>query len=81
MVTCLPIKIFCYAVYVLISPPQRTKMGPQRRLRIYIDFHSPSIIKYLESLTGDIFTAHFDDCQFDETIFPILGGEKEKLEK
>jgi hypothetical protein len=50
-------------------------------LRIYIGFHSPSIIKYLEPLTGDIFTAHFADCQFDETIFPILRGKKEKLEK
>jgi hypothetical protein len=57
------------------------KIGPQRRLRIYIGFHSPSIIKYLEPLTGDIFTAHFADCQFDETIFPILRGKKEKLEK
>jgi hypothetical protein len=68
-------------MYVPISPPQRTKMRPQRRLRIYIDFYSPSIIKYLEPLTRDIFTARFADCQFDETIFPILGGEKEKLEK
>jgi hypothetical protein len=66
-------------MYVLISHPQRTKIGPQRRLRIYIGFHSPSIIKYLEPLTGDVFTAHFTDCQFDETIFPILGGKKEKL--
>jgi hypothetical protein len=61
-------------MYIQISPPQRTKMGPQRRLRIYIDFHSPSIIKYLEPLTGDIFTARFTNCQFDEIIFPILGG-------
>jgi hypothetical protein len=75
------LKIFGCAVYVPISPPQRTKMGPQRRLGIYIGFHSPSIIKYLEPLTGDIFTARFADCQFDEIIFPILGGEKEKLEK
>jgi hypothetical protein len=67
-------------VYVPISPPQRIKMRPQRRLRIYIGFHSPSIIKYLEPLTGDIFTARFADYQFDETIFSILGGEKEKLE-
>jgi hypothetical protein len=52
------------------------KMGPQRRLRIYIGFHSPSIIKYLEPLTEDIFIARFADCQFDEIIFPILGGEK-----
>ena len=56
-------------------------MGPQRRLGIYIGFHSPSIIKYLEPLTGDVFTARFADYQFDETIFPILGGEKQKLEK
>jgi hypothetical protein len=56
-------------------------MGPQRRLRIYISFHSPSIIKYLESLAGDVFTARFADYQFDETIFSILGGEKKKLEK
>jgi hypothetical protein len=51
------LKIFVCAVYVPISPPQRTKMGPQRRLRIYIGFHSPSIIEYLEPLTEDVFTA------------------------
>jgi hypothetical protein len=66
-------------VYVTISLPQRIKMGLQRRLRIFISFHSPSIIKYLEPLTGDVFTGRFADCQFDETIFPILEGEKEKL--
>jgi hypothetical protein len=75
------LKIFDCAVYVPISPPQRTKMGPQRRLEIYIGFHSPSIIKYLEPLTGDVSTARFADCQFDKIIFPILGGEKEKLKK
>jgi hypothetical protein len=74
------LKIFGCTVYVPISPPQRTKMGPQRRLKIYIDFHSPSIIKYLEPLTGDVFTAHFIDCQFDETIFPILGGKRKEKE-
>ena len=56
-------------------------MGPQRRLEIYVGFNSPSIIKYLESLTRDVFTARFADCQFDEIIFPILGGEKGKLVK
>ncbi|BBN68200.1 hypothetical protein Prudu_329S000500 [Prunus dulcis] len=48
-------------------------MGPQRRLGIYVGFDSPSIIRYLEPLTGDIFTARFADCHFDETIFPPLG--------
>ena len=75
------LKVFGCAVYVPISPPQRTKMGPQRRLRIYIGFNSSSIIRYLEPLTGDVFTARFADCHFNESIFPNLGGEKQKLDK
>ena len=70
------LRVFGCAVYVPIAPPHRTKMGPQRRLGIYIGFDSPSIIRYLEPLTGDIFTARFADCQFDKITFPPLGGEK-----
>ena len=51
------LKIFGCAVYVPIAPPQRSKMGPQRRLGIYVGFDSPSIIRYLEPLTGDLFKA------------------------
>ena len=51
-------------------------MGPQRRLGIYMDFDYPSINRYPESLTGDVFKARFEDCHFNETIFPPLGGEK-----
>jgi hypothetical protein len=51
-------------------------MGPQRRLGIYVGFDSPSIIRYLEPLTGDVFTARFADCHFNETVFPPLGGGK-----
>ena len=53
-------------------------MGPQRRLGIYVGFNLPSVIHYLEPLTDDVFTARFADCQFDETVFPLL-GEKRKL--
>ena len=70
------IRILGCAVYVSIAPPQRTKMGPQRRLGIYVGLESPSIIKYLEPMTGDLFTASFADYHFDELIFPTLGGEK-----
>jgi len=35
-----------------------------------------SIIRYLEPLTDDIFKARFEDCHFDENIFPSLGKEK-----
>ena len=39
------LRIFGYAVYVPIAPPQRIKMGPQRRVGIYVGYESPSIIK------------------------------------
>ena len=51
-------------------------MGPQQRLRIYVGFDSPSIIRYLEPLTGDVFIARFADCHFNENVFPPLRGEK-----
>ena len=68
------LRIFGCAVYVPIAPTQRTKMGPQRRIGIYVGLDSPSIIKYLEPMTGDIFRARFADCHFNETMFPQLGG-------
>ena len=68
-------------LYVPIAPPQRTKMGPQRRLGIYIGYESPSIIKYLEPLTDNMFIARFADCHFGETVFPKLGGESKIILK
>ena len=51
-------------------------MGPQRRLEIYVCFDSPSIIRHLEPLIGDVFIARFVDCHLNDSIFPPLGGEK-----
>ena len=68
------LRIFGCAVYVPIAPTQRTKMGPQRRLGIYVGFDSPSIIRYLEPLTDNLFTIRFADCHFNESVFPLLGG-------
>ena len=68
--------VFGCAVYVPIPPNQCSKMGPQRRLGIYVGFHSTSIIQYLEPLTWNLFTARFADCHFDESVFPPLGGDK-----
>ena len=70
------LRTFGCAIYVPIAPPQRTKMGPQCRLGIYTGFDSSSIIRYLEPLIGDVFKARFEDCHFNKTIFPPLGGEK-----
>ena len=75
------IRIFGCAIYVPITPTHRTKMGPQRILGIYVGYDSPSIIRYLEPSSGDVFTAHFADCHFNENLFPPLGGEKSVSEQ
>jgi hypothetical protein len=67
---------FRCVIYVQIAPPQCTKIEPQRRLGVYVSFVSPSIIRYLKPLTGDIFKARFEDCHFDENIFSSLRKEK-----
>ena len=75
------LKILSCAIYVAVTPPQGTKMGPQRRLGIYVGYKSPSIISYLEPQIGDVFTAHFADYHFNEVIFSALVVEKKQLEK
>ena len=75
------IRIFGYAIYVPIAPTHDTKMGPQRRLGIYVGYDSPSIMRYLEPSTGDVFIARFADCHFNENLFPPLGGENLVLEE
>ncbi|XP_070057582.1 uncharacterized protein [Nicotiana tomentosiformis] len=32
-------------------------------------------------MTGDLFTARFSDCHFDESVYTILGGENKQLRK
>jgi hypothetical protein len=49
-------------------------MDPHRRIGIYARFQSPSILKYLEPLIGNLFTAQFADCIFNEDHFLALGG-------
>ena len=38
---------FGCVVYVPIAPPQRTQLGPLRRLSIYVGKKSPTIVRYL----------------------------------
>ena len=51
-------------------------MGPHRKLGIYIGYESPFILKDLQPIIGDQFTAQYTDCIFDEDHFPTLGGDK-----
>ena len=75
------LQIFGCAIYVPIAPTHRPKLGPQRRLGIYVGFQSASIINYIEPLMGKVFTARFADCHFEENLFPPLGGDKPILEE
>jgi len=65
---------FGYAVYVPISLPKCSSMGPHRKFGIYVGYQSPSFIKYLEPLTRDLFTARYADCIFNDDHFSALGG-------
>ena len=44
---------------------------------INVGFDSPSIIRYLEPLTGDVLTVRFANCRFNESVFPPLGRESQ----
>ena len=70
------LRVFGYAIYVPLAPTHQTKLGPQRRIGIYIGFQSSSIINYIETFTSEVFTHRFVDCHFNEDVFPSLGGEK-----
>ncbi|KAI3457948.1 hypothetical protein Pfo_014611 [Paulownia fortunei] len=72
----LHLRTFSCTIRVRILPPQRTKMGFQCQLGIYIGFDSPLIIRYLEPMTCDLFTARFADCHFDKIIFPSIGNNR-----
>jgi hypothetical protein len=50
-------------------------MDPHRKMGIYMGYHSSSIIKYLESMTENLFTTRFVDYIFNEDHFLALGGE------
>ena len=58
--------MFVCCVYVPISPPKGTVIGHQERLRVYVGYDFPSIIKYLELPIGDLFIVRLFDCHFDE---------------
>jgi hypothetical protein len=50
-------------------------MVSHRKMSIYVRYHSRSIIKHLELITGDLFMARYVDCIFNEDHFLTLGGE------
>jgi hypothetical protein len=65
------LRIFGCGVYV--PNPSKTALGAQRTLGIYVGFQSKSKLRYLVPDTGHSFEARFEDCVFDETIYPTMG--------
>lgn len=53
-------------------------MDSQRCRGVYIGVLFASIIKYIEPMIGDVFTARLVDCHFGETVFPLLGQDKKQ---
>ena len=51
-------------------------MGLQKRLSIYVGYESKKLVRYLEPSAGDLLTARFAECHFDETIFPSFEGDR-----
>jgi hypothetical protein len=58
------------------APYKELKWLHNIEYKIYVGFDSPSIIRFLEPLTNDVFKACFEHYHFDENIFPSLGKEK-----
>lgn len=72
------LRTFGCQVLVPILGPKRNKMGPQRQTGIYIGNDSPSIIRFMEPTTSDVFKARLADCHFYEKIFPRLETSQQK---
>lgn len=75
------LRTFGSAVYVPIPPNKRSKFDPKRQLGIYIGFESPSILRYLDPITGDSFVAHISMCKFNENLFPRLSTEEQTAQE
>ena len=46
--------------------------------KLYDGYETPSIVRKAITLTGDTSTASKAEYHFDETVFPSLGGDKNK---
>ena len=59
-----------------IVEPKRITISHHRVEGIYVSFDSPSVIRYLTPETGVLHKARFQNCKFDETVFPLATVSK-----
>ena len=69
------IKVFGCQVWVPVPEPNRKTIGSHRLEGIYVGFDSPSIVRYVLPHTGTLSKARFQNCQFDERVFPSLSSD------
>ena len=55
-----------------LRPHSALQLGLPKRLSIYVGKESPTIVRYLILDRRSLY------CHFDETVFPSLGGDKNK---
>ena len=63
-------RTFGCQVWVPVTEPRKMIIGHHRQEGIYVGFDSPSIIRYIDPATGNLFKARFANCKFIEYIFP-----------
>jgi hypothetical protein len=64
--------VFGCRVWVPVPEPERKTIGTHRQEGISVGFDSPSIIRWVSPKSGVLHKAHFQNCQFEEKIFPSL---------
>ena len=64
------LRIFGLWVWVPRPEPQRRTILAHREEGVYMGFDSPSIIRYLVPSTGALLRARFQNCVFEENVFP-----------
>ena len=69
-------RVFGCQVWVPTVEPKRITISHHRVEGIYVGFDSPSVIRYLTPETGVLHKARFQNCKFDETVFPSVTVSK-----
>jgi hypothetical protein len=65
-------RVFGCRVWVPVPEPKRKTIGIHRQEGIYVGFDFPSIIRWVSPKSGVLHKVRFQNCQFEEKIFPSL---------
>ena len=69
-------RVFGCQIWVPTIEPKKITISHHRVEGIYVGFDSPSVIRYLIPETRVLHKARFQNCKFDETVFPSVTVSK-----